>query len=92
MILGSKETTIAYRCPNCGKMVFSVVGVFTLSGDLLKLKCGCGESEMVIQYTSDRKLRLTVPCIVCSSPHTYLISSKNFFSEDVFHFSLSPLT
>ncbi|MBR2474893.1 MAG: hypothetical protein IKB51_07720 [Clostridia bacterium] len=87
MILNSKETTVAYRCPKCGKMVFSVVGVFTLSGDMFKLKCGCGESELVIQYTSDRKIRLTVPCIVCPSPHTYVISSKNFFEEDVFRMS-----
>ena len=87
MILNSKETTVAYRCPRCGKMVFSVVGVFTLSGDMFKLKCGCGESELIIQYTSDRKLRLTVPCIVCANPHTYVISSKTFFDEEVFRMS-----
>ena len=87
MILDSKETTIAYRCPHCGKMVFSVVGVFTLSGDLLKLKCGCGKSEMTMQYSSDRKIRLNVPCIVCSNPHTFVISSKTLFNEDVFHLS-----
>ena len=86
MILNSKETTVAYRCPKCGKMVFSVVGVFTLSGDMFKLKCGCGESELMIQYTPDRKIRLTVPCIVCGNPHSYVISSKTFFEEDVFHF------
>ena len=87
MIINSKETTVAYRCPKCGKMVFSVVGVFTLSGDMFRLKCGCGESELVITYTSDRKLRLTVPCIVCSNPHTYTISTKNFCEEDVFRMS-----
>ena len=87
MILNSKETTVAYRCPKCGKMVFSVIGVFTLSGDMFKLKCGCGESELLIQYTNDRKVRLTVPCIVCSTPHMYLISSKTFFDGDVFHLS-----
>lgn len=87
MILNSRETTVAYRCPKCGKMVFAVVGVFTLSGDMFKLKCGCGESELIIQYTNDRKLRLTVPCIVCANPHSYVISSKNFFEEDVFRMS-----
>ncbi len=87
MILNSKETTVAYRCPKCGKMVFSVIGVFTLSGDMLKLKCGCGESELTLQYTSDRKVRLTVPCIVCANPHAFVISTKTFFNEDVFRFS-----
>ena len=87
MILNSKETTVAYRCPRCGKMVFSVIGVFTLSGDLLKLKCGCGLSELTIRYTADRKIQLSVPCIICATPHNYVISSKNFFEEDVFHMS-----
>lgn len=87
MILNSKESTLAYRCPKCGKMVFSVVGVFTLSGDMLKLKCGCGESEMTLRYDADRKIRLSVPCIVCSDPHTFVIGSKTFFSDDVFRFS-----
>lgn len=87
MILNSKESTLAYRCPKCGKMVFSVVGVFTLSGDMLKLKCGCGESEMTLRYDADRKIRLSVPCIVCSEPHTFVIGSKTFFSDDVFRFS-----
>lgn len=84
MILNSKESTVAYRCPKCGKMVFSVVGVFTLSGDMFKLKCGCGESEMTMKYTKDRKVQLTVPCIICSSPHTFTVSTTNFFSDDVF--------
>ena len=87
MILNSKETTVAYRCPKCGKMVFAVVGVFTLSGDMFKLKCGCGESELTIQYTSDRKIRLGVPCVVCGNPHSFVISSKTFFEQDVFRFS-----
>ncbi len=87
MVLNSKESTIAYRCPKCGKMVFSVVGVFTLSGDMLKLKCGCGGSEMTIQYTADRKVRLSVPCIICSNPHIYTVSSKTFFTDEVFRFS-----
>lgn len=85
MILDSKETTIAYRCPICGAGVVSVVGVFSLSGDMLKLKCSCGKSEMTMEYTRDRKLRLTVPCIVCPHPHNYTVSSNLFFGEEVFH-------
>ena len=69
MKLPVKETTLAYRCPHCGATVFSLVGIFALSGDMLKLKCSCGKSETVVTYTSDRKLRLAVPCIACPKPH-----------------------
>ena len=84
MILKSRETTIAYRCPYCGMSTMSIVGVFTLSGDMLKLKCKCGKSELMITYTSDRKIRLSVPCLICPTPHNYVISSNTFFDKDIF--------
>lgn len=84
MIIDTKETTVAYRCPHCGAGVVSVVGVFSLTGDMLKLKCSCGKSEMTMTYTKDRKLRLTVPCIVCPHPHNYTVSSSLFFGDEVF--------
>lgn len=39
MILDSKQTTVAYRCPACGSGVMSAVGLFALSADRLKLRC-----------------------------------------------------
>lgn len=83
MILQSKETTIAYRCPTCGKFIFGMVGIFTLSGDLIKLKCDCGGSELKIAYTSDEKLRITVPCLFCPNPHTYLLTKGAFFDREI---------
>ena len=83
MILSSKETTIAYRCPECGKFIFGIVGTFTLSGDLIKLKCDCGESELVLAYTSEGKLKITVPCMFCPAPHSYLLSKDAFFERDI---------
>lgn len=85
MIIDPKETTIAYRCPNCGAGVVSVVGVFSLSGDMIRLKCSCGKSEMTMTYTKDRKLRLTIPCIICPNPHNYTVSSALFFNGEMFH-------
>lgn len=84
MILNKKETTIAYRCPSCGSSVMSLVGVFALSGDMIKLKCPCGDSELVISYTRDRKVRLTVPCLICPKPHNYTISGSIFFDKEIF--------
>ncbi len=83
MVLDKKETSVAYRCPQCGSWVGSIVGIFSLSADMLKLKCPCGESEMTMVHTNDKKVRLTVPCFLCPNPHNYTISSQTFFDKDL---------
>ena len=84
MVLEAKQTTVAYRCPRCGSGVMSAVNVFALSADMVKLKCTCGESEMTIVSTDEGKVRLTVPCLVCSNPHHFTLNSKLFFNKDLF--------
>lgn len=84
MVLDPKESTVGYRCPVCGSHVVSVVGVFALSGDLIRLKCQCGQSEMIIEYTTSGKIRLTVPCTICPHDHIYTINSTSFFDRDLF--------
>lgn len=84
MVLDQKQTTIAYRCPECGAVIRGAVGIFSLTADMIKLKCPCGCSELDIVYTKDKKVRLTVPCFVCPSPHSYLISSGVFFERELF--------
>ena len=84
MILDAKKTNLAYRCPRCGHMVFSVVGIFSLTGDMIKLKCGeCGQSELTAVYTPDRKVKMTVPCFICPDPHVFTISVSGFFKGDL---------
>ncbi len=73
-----KDTILAYRCPRCGAGVLSMPGIFSISGNLLKLKCGCGESELAIERRSNGKVRLTVPCIVCAKPHVFVLDSSSF--------------
>ena len=84
MIIDQKKTTLAYRCPHCGAVPTSMVGAFSLSGDLFKLKCSCGNSHRTLEKTNDDKLRLTVPCVVCPQPHTYMLSKNVFFNSDIF--------
>lgn len=84
MVLDKKETTVSYRCPACGASVTSMVGIFALTADMIRLKCPCGGSELEIVYTNDKKIRLNVPCFLCPSPHMYLISSSMFFDRDLF--------
>ena len=85
MVIDSKQTTVAYRCSECGSGVISMVGLFSLSADMIKLKCTCKESEMqIVHRKDDNQIRLTIPCIFCRKPHTYNISSNMFFSKDIF--------
>ena len=84
MILTDKQTTIAYRCPCCGKAVLGVAGLFTLSADMLRIKCECKQSEMTITTAPEGKLRITVPCLVCPNPHSFLLSKSIFFSDGIF--------
>ena len=91
MILNPEETTVAYRCPECGCGVKSIVGIFGLSAAMLKLKCPCGKSAMTVKHTSDDKIRITVPCLVCRHDHTFTVSKNLFFKNELFelHCSLS---
>lgn len=84
MVLESKQTTIAYRCPHCGSGVMSIVDFFKLNADMVKLKCTCGQSEMSVVRSNDGKLRLTVPCILCPKPHNFTVNSSVFFKNELF--------
>lgn len=87
MIAEIKSATVAYRCPHCGASVIAVIDQYTLGQDLVKLRCECGESELVLQRVPGGKIRLTVPCIVCPQDHTYLLSGNSFFDRDLFTFA-----
>ena len=84
MILDPKKTTLAYRCPSCGAGIMSVVGLFNLTADMVKLKCDCGQSAMTVSYTKDSKVRISVPCVLCPNPHHFTISTSVFFKDELF--------
>jgi len=84
MVIEQKQTHIAYHCPHCGMAVLGYVGEFALSADMLKLKCSCGKSELTVTYTNDKKIRLSVPCLFCDAPHSYVVTQKVFFERDTF--------
>ena len=84
MIITPKETTVAYRCPACGAGIMSAVGIFALSAEMIKLKCTCGQSEMKMVYTNEGQVRLSVPCMFCPSPHSFVVNKNVFFGKDLF--------
>ena len=84
MILNPGQTHVAYRCPDCGTIIYGFVGKFALSAGMLRLKCSCGGSAMDITMTQDGKVRLSVPCIFCKQNHSYVVSQSIFFGRDIF--------
>lgn len=84
MVLESKQTTLAYRCPHCGAGVMSAVSLFHLKGSMIRLKCDCGKSAMEVLPARDGKVQLTAPCIICPNPHHFTVSEKIFFGKELF--------
>ena len=84
MILQTKQTTVAYRCPHCGSGVMSAVNPFVLKGSMVRLKCECGKSFLEVQPANDGKIRLTVPCMICPNPHRFTVSENLFYGQDLF--------
>lgn len=84
MVINNKETTVAYRCPVCGGGVMSPVGIFSLTAEKMKLRCPCGKSSLSITYTADKKIIVSVPCLVCRTEHRFTLTPSLFFSRDLF--------
>ena len=86
-MIKTRDTTVGYHCPYCGMSILNRINIFSMSGNLIKMKCVCGSSELVVQILKDNKFKLTVPCILCPNSHSYTLSSSTFFQRDLFPFS-----
>ena len=87
MVIEPKSTTVAYRCPHCGGGVMSAVNPFVIGADMIKLKCECGKSELQVvmeKHGPDKKIRLSVPCMLCPKPHNFSLTQSVFFNRDIF--------
>ena len=82
--MATKHAHIAYRCPECGTVIFGLVSEFALGASMLRLKCDCGKSALDITPTRDKKIRLSVPCVLCRDNHNFVISPALFFERDIF--------
>ncbi len=84
MVKELKSTHIAYRCPECGDIIYGLVGQFALSAGMVRIKCSCGHSALDITVTNDKKLRLSVPCMFCRQNHSFVVSQSIFYGRDLF--------
>ncbi len=84
MVAKIPQTHIAYRCPECGTVIYAFIGKFALSANMIRTKCPCGHSALDITVTNEGKIRLSVPCIFCKQNHSYVVSQNIFFGRDIF--------
>ncbi len=80
----AKEKYFAYRCPECGDSVLALMGNFSLSGDLLRLRCSCQRSATDIRAERKQKVHLSVPCPICRKPHSYTIAPSLLLDKEIF--------
>jgi predicted RNA-binding Zn-ribbon protein involved in translation (DUF1610 family) len=83
-MITSRDTTVGYHCPFCGMPILNRINIFSMEGNLIKLKCVCGGSELAVQILKGHKYKITAPCILCPDPHSYTLSSAAFFQKDLF--------
>lgn len=81
--MAPKHNHIAFRCPECGDLILGLVGESALSLNM-RLKCTCGGSALDITPTTDKKIKLSVPCVLCKDNHTYTISPSILLERDIF--------
>jgi hypothetical protein len=67
--------------------ILNRINIFMMDGNLIKMKCVCAGSELIVQSLKDNKFKLSVPCILCPSAHSFTLSSNTFFQKDLFPFS-----
>ncbi len=84
MIASAPKTHIAYRCPECGTVVYAFIGKFALAANMIRTKCPCGHSAIDVTVTNDGKIRLSVPCVFCKQNHSYVVSQSIFFGRELF--------
>ncbi|MCL1792287.1 MAG: hypothetical protein FWG34_00300 [Oscillospiraceae bacterium] len=86
-MIANRDTTVGYHCPHCGMPILNRINIFTMEGNLVKMKCVCGGSELMVQIQKNHKYQITAPCIMCPNPHTFALSSAAFFQKDLFALS-----
>lgn len=83
-MLVSTLTTLALRCPNCGKIIFHALSRFSFGkGGDHKIDCECGNIAASICRKGNHVFCLQVDCMMCDERHVYTYRSKDLWQTGV---------
>lgn len=75
------ETTVALRCPICGKLDYHSLSLFAFANNgRQEIKCSCGAVKLSIVSKRD-KFWLQVNCIYCEQVHYIPFKRRDFYSK-----------
>lgn len=76
------QTTVALRCPSCGRLDFFALSRFSFKkGESVKIHCECGKCLLTIQHRDRRNYYVQSECIMCDAKHSYIYRSKELWNE-----------
>jgi len=83
-MLISTQTTMALRCPHCGKMDFYALSRFNCSGrSIAKISCECGANLLSICQKGKGLFRLQINCGMCETKHILTLKGEEIWNTDV---------
>ncbi|MGQ9498074.1 MAG: hypothetical protein ACUVRC_01310 [Desulfotomaculales bacterium] len=85
MLVGT-ETTLALRCPDCGRLGLYTISRFDFCREKVKeIVCPCGAVALVMSTRNHKAYWLEIGCAVCEAMHLFRFSPHELFTPDVTH-------
>jgi len=80
----STYTTVALRCPVCGKMDYYALSRFSMSGmERVSINCECGANLLTMGRNKGKTYWLQVECSMCEDTHFYAYNYKELWSNNL---------
>lgn len=77
-------SSVATRCPLCGKWSLHRVNLFALAKDRpSEIRCECGCQKLAMGRGEKGRFWLEVPCLSCESRHSFEFTLEEFCSKDL---------
>ncbi|MDN5322088.1 MAG: hypothetical protein PWQ67_542 [Clostridia bacterium] len=75
-------TTVALRCPICGKMDFYALSRFSMTGSSkASITCECGTNLLTMGRNRGKTYWMQIECSMCEDKHIFNYSIKDLWSE-----------
>ncbi len=81
-MLITTQTTLALRCPNCGKLEFYSLSRFSVKkGAAHRIICECGALLISVNKKEKNSYKLQIECIMCDSKHIMSMRSRDLWNN-----------